>query len=77
MSSVFAQSIKVQEEVLKMHKQTDDEMVRVKRGILLRILKKIRENPPSFLTSPQPGHLTHTLEELDQTIKDLEHLLQS
>lgn len=75
--TVFAKSMQAQEEALRLHMQTDADMARVKRQILLKVLKKIRETPPQFLTNPQLGQLEHNLEELDRTIADLERILQS
>jgi hypothetical protein len=70
--SLFGRSLKVQEEALRMHKQTDERLTLTKRKILLNLLKQINAAPPSFLTSL---HNEHTLEELQTTIAGLERLV--
>jgi hypothetical protein len=70
--SLFGRSLKVQEEALRMHKQTDERLTLTKRKILLNLLKQIKTAPPAFLTNSQNEH---TLEELETTIAGLERLV--
>jgi hypothetical protein len=70
--SLFGRSLKVQEEALRMHKQTDERLTLTKRKILLNLLKQINAAPPPFLMS---SHDDHTLEELQTTIAGLESLV--
>lgn len=74
-SSVFANSMANKEEALKMHEQTDRELMKTKKVILLNLLKKIRENPPGFLTNPHVASGNHSQEELDKVIEDLEKVI--
>jgi hypothetical protein len=72
--SVFASSLRCQEEALRMHRDTDAKLLLSKRKILLQILKRIRADPPPFLS--QPGG-DYSIEELDKVIADFERLIGS
>lgn len=72
--SLFAKSMKIHNETMKCHEETDLYLRNTKREMLLRVLRKIKENPPKYLIEDQSGA---KMAELDQTIKELENILQS
>lgn len=75
--SLFARSMKCQEEAIRMHMMTDDQMTATRREIILNVLKQIREDPPAFLTECPtfPGNHRNK-EDLIRTITDLEKMTE-
>ena len=72
--SLFAKTMRIHEETMKCHQETDLYFKNTKREILLKVLQKIKENPPQFLIDDQSKF---KIAELDQTIEDLAKILKS
>ena len=66
--------MRIHEETMKCHEETDFYFKNTKREIILKVLLKIKENPPLFLTEDETGakmaELDHTINELSQIIQD-------
>ncbi|KAK8885134.1 hypothetical protein M9Y10_044263 [Tritrichomonas musculus] len=72
--SLFAKTMRIHDETMKCHQETDIYLKNTKREILLKVLLKIKENPPKFLTEDSSNS---KMSELDQTINELSNILKS
>ena len=72
--SLFAKTMRIHNETMKCHQETDIYLKNTKRETILKVLQKIKENPPQFLTDDQSGA---KMAELDQTINELTNILKS
>jgi hypothetical protein len=75
-NSLFAQSLRLQEESLRLHKLTDQKLRQTKREILLEILRQIQKKPPTFLTDCIEGQ-ENRLRHLNSVIAKMERLVDA
>lgn len=71
--SLFSKVMRIHEESMKYHEETDFYFQKTKREIILKVLLRIKENPPQFLTEDETGA---KMAELDQTINELSNIIK-
>lgn len=72
--SLFAKTMRIHDEAMECHQKTDLYLKNTKREIILKVLLKIKENPPQFITQDQSGF---KMTELEQAITDLSNIIQA
>lgn len=73
--TLFAQTMKRQEEALSYHAETDEYMRKQKKIIILKVLKQIANKPPEYLT--QERGKPQDIDDLKRVIRELEKILRT